>query len=109
MSSLAFLLVIIAAVTHAGWNVAAKQAGGTTVFACMSSFLSAALWAPILAGCILYLPEASPRLWTLQQWGFIALSAAVHAAYFTVLLRGYRAAPLSVVYPIARGSGPLIS
>jgi drug/metabolite transporter (DMT)-like permease len=33
----------------------------------------------------------------------------IHVAYFIVLLRGYRKADLTVVYPLARGSGPLIS
>jgi drug/metabolite transporter (DMT)-like permease len=42
-------------------------------------------------------------------WALLAASAAVHVAYFSALLTGYRLADLTVVYPVARGSGPLIS
>jgi drug/metabolite transporter (DMT)-like permease len=40
---------------------------------------------------------------------FILGSAAMHVSYFLVLQRGYRAGDLSVVYPLARGTGPLLS
>ena len=33
----------------------------------------------------------------------------MHVVYFVVLLRGYRKADLTVVYPMARGSGPIVS
>jgi drug/metabolite transporter (DMT)-like permease len=39
----------------------------------------------------------------------VLASALLHIAYFIVLLRGYRQADLTVVYPLARGSGPLLS
>lgn len=41
--------------------------------------------------------------------GFAAGSGALHAAYFTTLQRGYREGDLSVVYPLARGTGPALS
>ena len=44
-----------------------------------------------------------------MEWAFVTASALLHVAYFVVLLRGYRVADLTVVYPLARGSGPLIS
>ncbi len=37
------------------------------------------------------------------------VSGTLHVRYFVVLLRGYRKADLTVVYPLARGSGPLLS
>ena len=49
-----------------------------------------------------------PR-WGLLEWTLIAASALLHTLYFIVLLRGYRKADLTVVYPLARGSGPLLS
>jgi drug/metabolite transporter (DMT)-like permease len=39
----------------------------------------------------------------------VVLSAVIHSVYYVVLLHGYQVAPLSVVYPIARGTGPLLS
>jgi drug/metabolite transporter (DMT)-like permease len=47
--------------------------------------------------------------WEGTEWALIATSALVHTIYFVVLLRGYRKADLTVVYPLARGSGPLLS
>ena len=49
-----------------------------------------------------------PR-WGWLQWAFVALSGFTHLAYFKVLLKGYRVSDLTVVYPVARGTGPLIS
>jgi drug/metabolite transporter (DMT)-like permease len=49
-----------------------------------------------------------PR-WGAVEWGFVLASGLLHVAYFVVLLRGYRKADLTVVYPLARGSGPLLS
>ncbi|MEG0446842.1 MAG: EamA family transporter, partial [Comamonas sp.] len=47
--------------------------------------------------------------WGWMEWVFVTASAVLHVFYFVVLLRGYRVADLTVVYPLARGSGPLIS
>jgi len=49
-----------------------------------------------------------PR-WGATEWGFVVASGLLHVVYFVVLLRGYRKADLTVVYPLARGSGPLLS
>ncbi len=47
--------------------------------------------------------------WGCDRMGFVVLSGVLHIFYFIVLLRGYRKADLTVVYPLARGSGPLLS
>ena len=47
--------------------------------------------------------------WGWLQWAALGASAAVHLLYFNSLLKGYRVADLTVVYPLARGSGPLIT
>jgi drug/metabolite transporter (DMT)-like permease len=47
--------------------------------------------------------------WDVRAWGFIAASGIIHVLYYIVLLRGYRKSDLTVVYPLARGSGPLMS
>ena len=52
--------------------------------------------------------EELPR-WGTTEWVFVAISGMLHVVYYVTLLRGYRRADLTVVYPVARGSGPLLS
>src|SRR3546814_18197314 len=47
--------------------------------------------------------------WSGQVVFFIALSSLLHLGYSLCLQWGYHAADLSVVYPMARGTGPLLS
>ena len=47
--------------------------------------------------------------WDTTAWALVATSGVLHVAYYVILLRGYRRADLTVVYPMARGSGPLLS
>ena len=47
--------------------------------------------------------------WGAWEWSFVGISGVLHVLYFVVLLRGYRSADLTVVYPLARGTGPLLS
>ncbi len=105
MSLFALCLVLVAGLVHASWNIAAKKAGGDARFAVFSGLVAMGVWAPV--GIWLGLDEV-PR-WSAIQWAMLLLSACVHALYFVVLLRGYRKADLTVVYPLARGLGPLLS
>jgi len=101
----ALALVLAAALCHALWNLAAKHAGGDQRFVLLTALMIAVLWAPLgiwAAWGVL------PR-WGWLEWGITLASALTHLLYFTLLLRGYRAADLTVVYPIARGTGPLLS
>ncbi|MBR7800961.1 EamA family transporter [Undibacterium fentianense] len=101
----AFLLVILAGLIHALWNIAAKKAGGDVRFAGFSALLMAVVWAPVG----LYVGWDVVPSWGWKEWTFICASGVLHVLYFITLLRGYRKADLTVVYPLARGSGPLIS
>ncbi len=105
MSHSAFLLVILAGLIHALWNIAAKKAGGDVRFAGFTSLIMMLVWAPVG----FYFGWDVVPLWGWKEWGFIALSGALHVLYFITLLRGYRKADLTVVYPLARGFGPLLS
>lgn len=113
MSSSSLALVLTAALLHALWNIAAKRArhgadGGAAEqlgFQTACALAVAVLWAaPGLALSSSELPR-----WGLAAWGVTLLSAAVHLAYFSALLSGYAKADLTVVYPVARGSGPLLA
>jgi len=101
----ALAMVIVAALLHAFWNIVAKKTGGNRHFVLMGGLLLALFWAP--AGLWLGWQEV-PR-WGWVQWTFVSLSGFTHLAYFKVLLKGYRVSDLTVVYPVARGTGPLVS
>ncbi len=105
MTALATALVIASALMHATWNLLAKRAGGGIEFLWLLSVVTVIAYVPIAAA---YVVVATPEF-TLQH-GLLALASAVlHIAYFTALQRGYRVGDLSLVYPLARGSGPLLA
>ena len=105
MPASALALVVLAGLIHAGWNIAAKKAGGDARFAAFTGGVMTVFWAPLG----LWLGWRQVPLWGLAEWAFIVASAVLHLVYYLVLLRGYRKADLTVVYPLARGSGPLLS
>ncbi len=95
----------MAAVAHAVWNLAAKRAGaGGTTFVWLGSVVSAILYTPL--GLIVLAHAHAP----LSTWVTMALvSGVIHTAYFVVLQRGYAVGDVSVVYPLARGTGPMLT
>ncbi len=101
----ALALVILAGLIHASWNIAAKKAGGDARFAGFTGTVMMLFWAPL--GIWLGIDEIP--LWGRTEWLLVAVSALLHTLYYITLLRGYRKADLTVVYPLARGSGPLLS
>ncbi|HYC45634.1 MAG TPA: DMT family transporter [Burkholderiales bacterium] len=101
----ALALVVTAAFIHAYWNLLVKRAGGGSAFVWLFSFATAVLYAPVVAVLVWIEPLSYGAL----EWGLIASSGILHLLYAVTLNRGYRLADLSVVYPIARGTGPLIS
>lgn len=105
MSSTAFLLVLVAGLIHALWNIAAKKAGGDARFACFTAGVALVVWAPVAV----WLGWDVLPQWGTWEWAFVCASGVLHVLYFVVLLRGYRLADLTVVYPLARGTGPLLS
>ena len=105
MTALALALVLAAAFVHASWNYFLKRSGGGTVFVWLFATLSALIYAPLAALIIWWQrPEFG---WV--HYGLMFASAALHTAYYLLLDRGYRSGDLSVVYPLARGTGPLIT
>ncbi|MFD5094107.1 EamA family transporter [Amycolatopsis thailandensis] len=102
----ALSFVIVAAVIHAGWNLAAKRIrrGGARFVWAYYSF-SAVLLIPVMAVSLVVEPQRPQWTWLLAA----AVTAVFHVTYGVVLQRGYAVGDLSVVYPVARGTGPLIS
>lgn len=106
MSPTALALVLIAAVAHAGWNLLAKQAGvAGAAFVWPCGLVAIGLYGPVALVALALDPGAISRAGV----GFMAGSGLVHAGYFLVLQRGYEIGDLSFVYPLARGTGPLLS
>lgn len=105
MTPLALALVLAAAVCHATWNIAAKKAGGGNAMVLLGALMTVGLWAPVAA----WVGFGAMRSWGWAEWGVVLASAMVHVVYYRALLHGYAVSDLTVVYPVARGSGPLLS
>lgn len=98
-------LVLVAALLHASWNIIVKRARGDFRFAIASNLIGSVVWLPIG----LWFGWSEVPHWGATQWAAVTASAVVHVLYFQALLAGYRAADLTVMYPLARGSAPLLT
>ena len=96
-------LVLLSAVLHASWNFAVRRAAGDLLV----------VWLGWLAATLLYTPFALWLIWnrpdvirlTPEVAGYVIGTGLVHALYTYLLARAYERGELSVVYPIARGTG----
>jgi drug/metabolite transporter (DMT)-like permease len=98
-------LILGGAVAHAGWNLVVKHSAlsGPTF-----------VWLSVVATTLLLLPIAVvAAVLAPPSWPDLAVAAVVaaflHVGYFLTLQAGYRAGDVSVVYPLARGTGPLLA
>jgi drug/metabolite transporter (DMT)-like permease len=105
MSALALGLVLLAALTHASWNLSAKYAAESKHFVWLFSLGSVLIYGPVVAA-VLYVERP---VFEARHWLSLAATSVLHLAYSISLQSGYRHSDLSVVYPIARGTGPLLS
>ncbi|MFC4003927.1 EamA family transporter [Prauserella oleivorans] len=105
MNGTALALVLVAAVVHAMWNLVAKDAPGGARFVFLYYTVSAVALLPLVLWQLIAGPYHPQWTWL----GAAAVTAVLHVAYGVVLQRGYAVGDLSVVYPLARGSGPLLS
>lgn len=106
MTPLVVVLVLAAAGLHAGWNVLLKTSGDPLPTSTRALAASALLVTPGLLS--VWFLTGHPSLPALG-WLILVLSALAEAAYFVFLSRAYQAGDLSVVYPVARGTGPLVA
>ncbi|NHN55224.1 EamA family transporter [Calidifontibacter sp. DB0510] len=106
MSGTALGLVLAAALCHAIWNIAAKRVRGDGyVFVWWYDVWSAIVWVPV--GLVILARAGWPWSWGLLYAPLV--SAVAHIAYQLFLQTGYDKADLGVVYPVARGVGPLLT
>ena len=106
MDPLIIGLVAISAVLHVAWNVRLKTAGDPLRAATVGMLAASVVIVPIGAAAwwvtgAVDLPVAGVAL--------AIISGTVEAAYFVLLSAAYRRGDLSVVYPIARGTAPLLA
>ena len=105
MSLTALTLVLTAALVHATWNYFLKKANATRPFWWLVYIITGVITVPAL---FIYDPQALSNI-TPIGWLVIALSAPIHVIYGQVLQIGYKKSDYSIVYPTARGTGPLIT
>ncbi|MGC3981529.1 MAG: DMT family transporter [Steroidobacteraceae bacterium] len=105
MPPLAICAVLLAAFTHATWNLAAKRAANCKHFIWLYSVGAFVFWMPAVIWILL---QSRPEFTAAQCWVLLG-TAVLHLAYSLALQQGYRVADLTVVYPVARGTGPLLS
>jgi len=102
----ALALVVIAAVLHAGWNFLLKKCGGGIGVLTLSAIVATVALTPFS----LLLIFATSFTFTPTMIGVILGSGVLHLIYFLLLDRAYRSGgDLSVVYPLARATGPLLT
>jgi drug/metabolite transporter (DMT)-like permease len=107
VSLTAVVLILVAAVAHASWNLFSKQASaaGAAVFVWLLGAAAAVLYAPVVAISVVL---SSPRLGAMN-WLFLIGTGLLQCGYFLFLQFGYRLGDLSLVYPIGRGTGALLA
>ena len=99
MNSTVFLVVIGAAILHATWNAAVK--GSQDKVLGMTAVMTGQVF--VAAVLICFLPWPSPES---LPW-FVA-GIVFHIGYQLFLISAYRIGDFTQVYPIARGTGPMI-
>lgn len=108
MTPFILALVLASAAIHASWNLWTKQIGAI-------GRATSLMWILTALSSLIYAPFA---LWILAHGSWhmstavlpwVLCSGVIHVGYFLLLVAGYRASDLSLVYPVARGSGPLLA
>ena len=99
MPALAFGFALAAAFMHAFWNLLLARARDTEAATAVALVSSVVLFAPVTA--VVWRVEAS-------VWPFIVVTSLLQLVYFALLAAAYTKAELSVVYPIARGTAPVL-
>ena len=95
-----FLAVLAAAACHAGWNALLKLNLEPLVATSLVAAASGIVAAPF--ALVVGMPNAA-------AWPYVLASVAIHIVYYLALAQAYRHGDLGQVYPIARGSAPLMT
>ena len=102
MTTLAVALILLSSLFHAAWNLLLKRADNQEIF----------VWALLVAGSVILFPLGVILFWlhptSWPGYWLVIISAGTHGFYFILLGRAYSKGDLSLVYPIARGIGPML-
>jgi uncharacterized membrane protein len=99
-------LVVVSAVLHVAWNIRLKTAGDPLRAATIGMLAATVVVVPV--GFVAWLATGQ-RAFPPEGVGLAIVSGFIEAAYFILLSAAYRRGDLSVVYPIARGTAPLLA
>ena len=102
MTVLSLVLVLLSAVAHSSWNLLVKRSADPEIFVWCLLATVTVLLAPLGVALLWFNPVGLPGLW------FVLATIALHVLYFNFLSRGYAQGDLSLVYPVARGMGPML-
>ncbi len=105
MTALALVLVLTSAVLHATWNLVAKRSIAGQPFLFLAYLVGAAAYTPFAIALLVF---GHPQLGWIALV-FVAMAVVLQTVYFATLTAGYRVGDLSLVYPIARATGPLLA
>jgi drug/metabolite transporter (DMT)-like permease len=105
MTVYGFGLVLAAAFCHAIWNLFVKRINGGPELVWLFSVISVVLYLPVA----IFILATKSSVFGVSALAFISGSALLHLGYFLLLQQGYRRGDLSLVYPTARATAPLLS
>jgi len=107
LNATALLLIFVAAIAHASWNLFSKQASvsGAASFVWLMSATATVAYLPVVAASVI----ASPPHLSALAWVFMAGTGLLQVGYFLFLQTSYRLGDLSLIYPIGRGTGALLA
>jgi drug/metabolite transporter (DMT)-like permease len=94
-----YTLVLLAAVAHATWNAMVKSSGDRLLM--LTSIRVVGLLAGLAVAAVVPLPSR-------ESIPFLLAAAAVHYVYYALMLNSYRVGDMGQVYPISRGTAPLL-
>lgn len=97
--SVVVAVVLLAAVLHASWNAVVKQSGERLLTFATVIGTGALAYVPVTV----FVERPAPA-----SWPYLGASLVIHLFYYAGLLYGYRYGDLGQVYPVARGTGPLL-
>src|SRR5215218_1860565 len=99
MSATALTLALTAAVLHATWNLLIARARDPECATAVAMLVALVVYAPVaIAG------------WEMERAAlpYLAATSLLHLLYVPLVPAAYRRADMSVVYPIARGTAPIL-
>jgi len=100
MSPSVALAVLFAALLHASWNALLKSGDDTLLDTAAIVIGGGVVAVPF----VFFVPAPAP-----ESWPYIAASASIHIAYYLLMVNAYRTGDLSLVYPLMRGTAPMIT